>query len=105
MKKVLYLTEGMGMYTKGVKTKEEAVRLMREEAQRELDVYKVIKSNWDKDFSYLPEDITEETVELTWYYQHRVCESETIGDDNICFQCGEPCGAGGRQCYAFIIKI
>ena len=101
MKKVLYLTEGIGLYTKGVKDKKEAAKLMREEAQREFDVYLATGSDWGTDFNFLPEDITEESVKEDWYYQHRSCDSETIGDDGICFQCGEPCGTGGRKCFSF----
>lgn len=102
MTKVLYMFDGVGMYVKGAKTKDHAVKLMRAEAEKEFAVYEKIGENWEDDYTFLPDEITNDTVKATRYFQHRKCNVETIGDDNYCIECGEPCGAGGRVCFAFI---
>lgn len=102
MKKILFMGEGAGLYTKGFMEKSKAVFAMRREAQREYDISPIM---WDEYYHFTPEQITEESVVLTWYYQHRSCGTETIGDDNICFECGESCGTRGRRTFAFISEI
>lgn len=98
MKKVLWLGESMGLYTKGFFNKEDAVKAIRAEAQKEHDTS---PEQWGNYYSFSPSEITDETVKSTWYYQHRQCESESIGDDNTCHECGEPCGTNGRPTFAF----
>lgn len=100
MEKVLWLAKSFGLYTKGVKEKTEAVRLIRAEVEHEQKVYEKIGSPWDYPFS--GEDITDESVKETRYYQHKSCGGETIGDENSCYHCGEPCGTGGRKTFAYI---
>lgn len=99
MKKILYMAEGAGMYTKGFKEKQQAVDAMRKDAQHEHDLNPY---EWSNYYKFAPSDITLDTVKETWYYQHRSCESESIGDENDCYECGEPCGTGGRRTFAFI---
>lgn len=94
------MAESSGLYTKGVKEKSEAVQLMRAEVAREQEVYKKINHPWD--YPFTAEDITDESVKETRYYQHKACEGETVGDDNDCYHCGETCGTGGRKTFAFI---
>lgn len=97
--KVNYLFEGLGMYTKGTKNKEKAVKAMYEDAIAEYNLDKIY---WNDTYSFLPEEITNESVIETWYYQCRKCGIETIGDDNICYECGESCGTNGRRTFEFI---
>lgn len=97
--KVCYLKEGIGLYTKGTKIKEEAVKAMYEDALHEFNIDKL---DWYDTYSFLPEDITNESVIETWYFQCRKCDMETIGDDNLCYECGEPCGTNGRKTFEFI---
>lgn len=99
MKKVLYMTEGFGLYTKGIKEKSEAVQAMRKEAQHEHDLDPESWGNW---YKFSPEDIKDESVKQLWYFQCRRCDTETIGNDNICHECGETCGTNGRRTFAFI---
>lgn len=96
-----FLRENAGLYTKGAKDKAQAVKSMREIAQKEYDIDPIL---WEKSYHFKPEDITEETVKDTRYYQCRRCDVETIGDDNICFDCGEPVGTTGRRTFAFIVE-
>ena len=105
--KVLEFSEGVGMYTKGAKTLEDAVKAMREYALREqaLD-----PESWsdNPNQGYDPNTVTAETVEQTWYYQCRRKDcgvGDTVGDDNTCFNCGELIGNGaGRRTFMFLVK-
>jgi hypothetical protein len=98
MKRVIFMAEGMGMYVKGFKNKSESVKAMRLEAETEemLDMLE-----WGDYYKFSPKDITEDTVKETRYRQHRYCETETVGDDDICYECGEPCGTSGRMTFAY----
>ena len=101
MKKILYLSENEGLYVKGFKDKESAVKAMREDAEHEKSLD---EGFWNEIYKFQPEDITMESVIETRYYQHRFCETESIGDDGMCYSCGEPCGTGGRWTYAYFAK-
>lgn len=96
--------ECAGIYTKGIKDKDEAIRLMREDAEREYDIS---PSQWKDYYSFSPEDITDKTVKETRYYQHRnkFCEGETIGDDGVCYHCGEVLENNGRKTFAFFAEL
>lgn len=103
MKKVFFMAEGFGMYTKGIKDKKEATELMRKEAQKEFDIDPKYFGDY---FNFKPDEITEDSVVESNYFQHRNkdCEGETIGNDNICYHCGEPINGSGRKCFAFFSK-
>lgn len=98
------MAEGFGMYTKGIKNKKEAVRLMRKEAE---DEYKLDPKSWEDYYSFDIEKIDMISVVETRYYQHRnkKCEGETIGEDSICYHCGENIESNGRKCFAFFAEI
>lgn len=96
---VLVFSEGYGMYTKGTKDKAEAVKAMQEYARHE---YEIDPDEWLSDNKFHPIEISELTVEATRYYKCRDCSGDTIGDDNLCFECGDTIGTVGRHCFAFI---
>lgn len=83
--------ENNGMYTKHCKDKKTAIKAM----QAELD-------SWGDEWvsEHIGEvTLNEETVQEGIYRQHRACETETIGDDDTCNECGEPCGTVGRKTF------
>ena len=101
MRKVIFMGEGLGVYTKGYFDKPSAVIAMRKAAERD----KALDGNeWEDYYKFQPEEITDESVKETRYYQHRRCEGETVGDDNICYHCSDSINSGGRPTYAFFAK-
>ena len=103
MKKILFMAEGSGIYTKGIKDKQEAITLMKKEAQKEFDIS---PGEWGEWYSFSPEDIHSNSVVESHYFQHRnkLCEGETIGNDGTCYHCGEQIESSGRKCFAFFAK-
>lgn len=99
--KVFKFRDGCGLYTKGYRDKKSATAAMRHAAE---STKAENVGHWEDWYSYQPEEITEETVVETAYRQHRACETETVGDDDTCCDCGEPCGTNGRKTYAFFSK-
>lgn len=99
--RVYAFSEGYGMYTKGTKNKAEAVKAMQDYAWED---YRVDPDDWMSFQKYHPKEVTEETVEATRYYKCKACSVDTIGDDNMCFECGEIVGTVGRHCFAFIFN-
>lgn len=99
---MIEFSEGVGMYTKGIKNLEEAVVAMREYATHEKSLD---PEAWGEYQAYDPNTVTTETVKKTWYYQCRKCNAgDTVGDDNLCYECGEPIGTGsGRQTFMFLV--
>lgn len=81
------------MFAKHCKDKRMALKAMQEEL-----------NGWGE--RYIKERIgdvtlTEEAIVETRYFQHRKCETCTVSDDdNLCHECGEPCGTVGRKCFA-----
>ncbi len=96
--RAIFMHEGAGVYTKGAKTKEEAVDIMRKEVEQEKKAY---GKSWGDHHAFNPEDITLESVKETRYYQHRKCEVDSIGDDGDCYECGEMINGNGRLTFAY----
>lgn len=94
----ILMHEKAGVYTKGCKTKEQAVELMRKTLQKEVEDF---GPHWYEYYSFGPEQITVESVQETRLYHHRICEVDSIGDDNVCYECGESLNAKGRTTFAY----
>lgn len=94
----ILMHERAGVYTKGVKTREQAVEVMRKEVEKEKAAY---GKEWDEYYSFGPENITMESVQETRLWKHRICEVDSIGDDNVCYGCSESLNAKGRPTFAY----
>lgn len=94
----IFMGEHAGVYTKGVKTLEQAVEIIRAEVAQEK---KDFGEHWGEYYSFGPENITAESVKQTRYYRHRRCEIESIGDDPTCYECGEYINGNGRLTFAY----
>lgn len=81
-----------GIYTKYCKDKGLAIKLM----QKELDDWRSSDHSKERLSKAV---INEETVKEGRYFHHNKCGIDTIGDDNDCYECGEPCGTNGRSCF------
>lgn len=79
------LAENMGYFTFRCKDKKQAQKLMQE-----------ISDGYDGDKIDINK-IEEERM----YYHKSGCQMYTIGDDNICFECGETVGTVGRRTFVY----
>lgn len=85
-----FFAEGEGMSSYRCKTKEQALKAMQE--------------LWNDDIEYSKEnygeqEITLEHIKEVRYYTHKRCGNMTFDDDNMCWECGEPCGTTGRKTF------
>ena len=86
-----FFEEGEGMFTHHCRDLKTAIKAMQEE-------WEIEKEENISNFGNIVFD--ELTVKEERMYHHRACEWYTIGNDNICGQCGEVCGTVGRKTYS-----